>query len=446
MTTTAQPTKGRLFTALTKLADELCEKQAAAGHVKVGEPTPPDPKGPSGGSSHPSADVDNSAQPATEGERSRENAADVKADQGPPAVDNATAPGSQDDVQLNIGTQQSATGEDPATEDDYKGDKDDPGTTHPATTEDGEKYGSLTFKEARAKFVSTANAVLADLANGFGGKPTSIQAGVKQAAAAVQQPVASQPELTAQAAAGYSLAAALGLSKEAAQQSVMDVLAATIAEQEEAAGLLGNYLQAFAQKQAADDEVAEGEEAPADDTGPPKAGPPAGPGDAAAPAAGPGGPGGPAGPGGLEALLGGGGPTGPAEAAPMGGGEPSEDEALAELAAALDELGIPVEALLEAAGDAGGAGGAPDAAMAGPGGPGPGPGLGPGPGPMAGPPPGGELGPMSGPEKLGYCRKLASAVTRFRRAGKYQIKAATTPQQRQLRDAMKDHVRELLGL
>jgi hypothetical protein len=43
----------------------------------------------------------------------------------------------------------SATGEDPSVEDDYKGDKDDPGTEHPADAESvGEKYSSMQPKEA----------------------------------------------------------------------------------------------------------------------------------------------------------------------------------------------------------------------------------------------------------------------------------------------------------
>ena len=122
-------TRASLFDTLTALADEIPGiKQASArnkGRVKTAEASPPDPGGYQGKSTHPSADAPNSGQPAKEGERSAENTADVKADQGPPSVD-STAPntvGDQDKQQLNIGTNQSATGDDPAVEDDYK-DKD----------------------------------------------------------------------------------------------------------------------------------------------------------------------------------------------------------------------------------------------------------------------------------------------------------------------------------
>ena len=43
--------------------------------------------------------------------------------------------------------------------------------------------------------------------------------------------------------------------------------------------------------------------------------------------------------------------------------------------------------------------------------------------------------------------KLAQAVQQFKRSGKYQMgKAASTDRERILRDVMKGHVRELMGL
>ena len=42
--------------------------------------------------------------------------------------------------------------------------------------------------------------------------------------------------------------------------------------------------------------------------------------------------------------------------------------------------------------------------------------------------------------------KLAYAVRDFKLSGRYQLKAATTAASRELRDQMKGHVRELLGL
>ncbi|MHC4609493.1 MAG: hypothetical protein ACYS7M_04010 [Planctomycetota bacterium] len=305
--------KGALFTALRTLADEIQEEKTAAakGQTKAGEsPTPPDPGGYQGPSTHPTTGVDNSAQTASEGARSSENAADVKADQKSPSVDStaeATAgQDEQDSVQLNIGTQQSATGEDSSVEDDYKGTKDDPGTSHPATTEDGEKYGGLSFKQAQTESVKLANEILADFANGFGNQlaappaqpaiqppaktaesadpksrpetsapmtpaggsatgehvqPGGGSAGKKddkskeaglspevlqKAAAAVQasQPAAAGDKDQA-VEAGYELATMLGLDKEAARQGVQDCIAATIRDAQLDADLFGSYFTAF---------------------------------------------------------------------------------------------------------------------------------------------------------------------------------------------------------
>ncbi|MHC4176704.1 MAG: hypothetical protein ACYSWU_04315 [Planctomycetota bacterium] len=131
-----------------------------------------------GGSSHPSASVDDKTETAQEGARSSENTSDVKEDQGAPSVENTTAgtPGGQDSVQMNIGTNQSATGEDSSVEtSSAKGGKDDPGTqrgssTHPARTDndslDGGKYASLIEKAGKLEEVGrdlvAAIAVAAD--------------------------------------------------------------------------------------------------------------------------------------------------------------------------------------------------------------------------------------------------------------------------------------------
>lgn len=108
-----------------------------------------EPGGYGGKSTHPSTDVDDRTEGAQEGARSSENTADVKEDQGSSSVDSTApgTPGGQDSVQMNIGTHQSATGEDPAVEtESAKPGKDDPGSSHPARTDneslDGHKYAS----------------------------------------------------------------------------------------------------------------------------------------------------------------------------------------------------------------------------------------------------------------------------------------------------------------
>jgi hypothetical protein len=128
----------------------------------------------------------------------------------------------------------------------------------------------------------------------------------------------------------------------------------------------------------------------------------------------------PAAPAGMEAMMGGGG----GEEMPMEGA-PSEDEAVQELAMALEELGIPPEALLQAlseGGGMGGAGGADPAAAAG-------------------------AMPMEEP-KMAAARDLQAigrAVVNFKRAGRFQVKEARTKRSRELRDTMKQHVLELVN-
>ena len=205
------------LTALSELTANIGQaKQAAAngGHQKAaGDPIPADPGGYSGSSSHPTAHVDNHGQNVQEGARSAENERDVKEDQGAPSVNNASdmKPGIQDDVQLNIGTKQTATGEDPAVEDDYKGGKDDPGSTHPARTDnnalDGEKYASATISQCRDFHGELANSILADLAMGRGSQ-LGKQAAAQAAPAKPAQPASELDTAIKQAAAKAKAGAA----------------------------------------------------------------------------------------------------------------------------------------------------------------------------------------------------------------------------------------------
>lgn len=512
---TVNPQKGGLFAALHNLADEFdTEKQAAA-------PTPSDPGGYQGATTHPTKDIENRGQSASEGARSSENVADVNADQGAPGVNQASdaQAGQQDSVQLNIGTQQSATGEDPSVEDDYKGGKDDPGSTHPAKTDndslDGHKYASIA--EGVAAHTAIANAILADMANGQEltkealakaagkevpatqkeaaaecGTASEDSAGTLQPAAAgeaapekpTEQAAGEAPagqsmegektagelsslgtmlEKAARAVeagklaaedlhnnehlqAGYGLAKSLGLEKQAAQELVAHYLQNTIQDGYTDADRLGAYLTAF-QKQAMDGgspDDGEDHSQEGDDTSGANEAEGAGGETAGAAAEGGAAPmggapmgedpmgGDPMGGGGesLGDMLGGGAdPGGLAGGDPGMGGEPgmgagpSQEEALTQLIAALDELGVPLEELMNAGG-------------------------GPAGDPASGPD--GNMPPMEGgapaPPAMSEGMKLASAAKAFRRQGKYKFKAAEdgTPE-RKLRESMKSHVRELLG-
>lgn len=420
-----------LFAQLNALAEEISQSSVKAAAEKKAGPVPSDPGGYQGASSHPSVSVGNDVQDAPEGDRAREYEADIKDQQGALAVDNTpemSQDGRQDDVQLNINTNAKATGEDPAAEKDYKGTKDDPGTSHPAKTNDGEKYSSVSFKEARNQCSNLGNDILANLIN-FG------TANLKQAEMPAHLAAAlgkkkddgddddhkkhkgnlkgSQHKLDVdndgkiegsdlaalragkEAAynAGYELADALGIEKNAAEAAVREVCANTLREADEMADLLIGFLSAKQANADVVDEVAAGE----DHSSPEDAA--SGASDA------------PAAPAGMEEMM-----DGAPEGGEEMGGEPSDDEAVQELAMALEELGIPPEALLQAVaeGGMGGEGGMPD-----------------------------DAGPKIA--AANDLNAIGRAVVNFKRAGRFQVKEARTKRSRQLRDVMKQHVLELVN-
>lgn len=424
-----------LFAQLNALAEEISQGavKSAAQKKAEGGPTPADPGTYMGASSHPTAHVDNNVQKAETGARASEYEADIKKQQGALAVDNTPElpyEGRQDEVQQNIGTNVAATGEDPAAEHDYKGTKDDPGTSHPAKANDGEKYSSVTFKEARDRAAALGNEILAALLSAGAEKAAEMPAFLKDKAKAEPKGElkGNQHKLDvdndgkiegsdlkslregkeASFKAGYELAAALGMSKEAAEASVREVCANTLREADEMADLFIGYLSSKAAAADMGDEAAEGEDhsAPGDDES----------GAGAAPAAG-----GEA--GGLEGMMGGEDPG----AAPMGEGAPSEDEAVQELAMALEELGIPPEALISALQGEGGVGGGAAPAGAAD--------LGGAPAP--------EMAPKMA--SVNDLNSIGTAVINFKRSGKFQVKEARTKRSRQLRDIMKQHVLELVN-
>lgn len=419
-----------LFAQLNALADEISHgaEKSAAQKKAEGGPTPADPGTYTGASSHPTAHVDNNVQTATTGARASEYEADIKKQQGALAVDNTpemSYEGRQDEVQQNIGTNVAATGEDPAAEKDFKGDKDDPGTSHPAKANDGEKYSAVTFKEARDRAASLGNEILAALLSASTEKAAEMPAFLKDKAK--DKPSEAKGELKgnqhkldvdkdgkiegsdlkalregkeASFKAGYELAAALGMDKEAAEASVREVCANTLREADEMADLFIGFLSSKAAAADVSDEAAEGEDhsAPGDDD--------SGMGQAA--------PGGAEEAAGLEGMMGGEGEPGPMDA----GGAPSEDEAVQELAMALEELGIPPEALIHALHGEGGGDADPAGAE------------------MAGAPKTASVNDLN---------DIGTAVINFKRSGKFQVKEARTKRSRQLRDIMKQHVLELVN-
>lgn len=446
-----------LFAQLNALADEISKSPVKTAAEKAAGPTPSDPGGYAGASSHPSAHVDNDVQAATEGARSSEYEADIKKQQGVVGVNSTPElpqEGRQDDVQLNINTNAAATGEDPAAEKDYKGTKDDPGTSHPAKTNDGEKYSSVTFKEARDRAGALGNDILANIinfgSNKFNGEkaaemPAFLKAkidGKKDDDCDTKKPgglkgdqhkldvdndgkiegsdlASLRNDKAAAFNAGYELASVLGLSKEAAEASVREVCASTLREADEMADLFIGFAASKLAGADPTDEAAEGEDhsAPADAE--------SGMSDA---------PGGDAAPAGLEAMMSGeGGGMGeemPMEAAGPEAGAGGGDEAVQELAMALEELGIPPEALIQALSQGGGGGEGAEGAM-----------MGGAPGGM------GEEMPMEDAPKMAAAAldAIGREVVSYKRAGRFQVKEARTKRSRELRDSMKQHVIELLN-
>lgn len=401
-----------------------------------------------GETSHPSEGVDNNTQDEETGARYDENSADVKKDVPGQSVD-ATDPksgGDQDSKQFNIGTTQSATGEQPSVEDDYKSDKDDPGTEHPMNADDvGEKYSAMSLKNLLKVAENKANNILADLAVDVAKDNTQT---VQQKAAAVKAAAPAPAQKSpVSATAGYD-AATLSANME---KVAADFIAQTIRDADLDADLVGAYCHSYyngRMKRAADESVeGESHEDPAaGGEGPP----PEGAGE-----------GGEGGEGGGADVLGALGAAG-ADAPPMGGdggGDPgaggaggpgggmSQEQALQELAMALQELGISPEELAQLAQQSGGAGGGMGGAMGGGmgGPPGGAMGGGMGGGMAAGPPMGGAGGEPTGPPPGAEGAKLASAVKRFKLAGKFKVEEAKTAAQRQARDQIKDYIREITG-
>ena len=97
--------KKNLFDSLNSLVEVIGQQKTAAGN-------PPDPGSIGGATSHPVANLDNGCKPTSTGARASEYESDIKKDQGAPGVDSAaemSVGNEQDSVQMNIGTNQSAT-------------------------------------------------------------------------------------------------------------------------------------------------------------------------------------------------------------------------------------------------------------------------------------------------------------------------------------------------
>lgn len=468
-------TTAGLFDRMESLLTQVGQEKAAAEKQGM-----KDPGGHEGQSSHPSVvspeDAGELPQPAPEGFQSSDNSSTLK-EQTPstpdskPEVTPESAP-KQDEVQLGQGVDKAKpTGEDPSNERTDKGDKEDPpdpgsptfqgGTDHPASGDFGDKYSSWTPE--RVKKASTdellklsvdlGNELTADIANGFmsNGKPAadgqpSANGRTKNAMKVKHHcstchndfegdscpgcgyKAASATDPAAAAQTGYNAAASQGQPTEQEKRAAQ-VIESVVKHAQHQADLVVDYLNRETErlkKEAMEGEDPTGGQAEGEDHG------------SEEPAGGEEGGGGPppeeGGGGGGEDLLAamgggdmGGGMGGGLGAPPPEMGGMDQDAALQQLAMALVELGIPLEALAAAAGGGGGMegglGGAPPPDLGGGGAPPP-------------PDPGMEVA-------AGV--KLAAAVERFKRAGKFRFEECKTAAERKVRNYMKGYVRELIG-
>lgn len=465
--------RNQVFAHLRDFFDEIDgEKRAAA--TKVADSPKSEPGSIGGETTHPSKNVDDRLIDEQTGSRYSENTSDVKENVGKPAVENAPTyswegkgSGKQMEHQVQIGVNHAPTGEAPSTERDFKGDKEDPGTTSVMKADDGQKYGSWDFRKLASAFSGLSNEVLADIGNGklvekkaapgdgqvhSRGQthkvqhPQSVAAAPPPAAGAAGEPPAAEQagdeETEKAAAAGYQLAAALGLDDAGADGHVAGMIEQIIKEAQAHADLTAQFMDSFAHtiKRANDPGGSEGEDHSA-------------PGDEAS---------------GANAAAGTDlGPGGPPGGDPGGGQDPLEiiaqlpPEELQQLAAMIQSGGLGGAG----GGGAGGPGGLGGGPGGGPGGPPPGAG-GPPPG-AGGPPPGAggdptdnlngamhEMGvtpemiegaaPKVAADQRQTLLKIARTIRDRRLAGKLGYKLASTPQEQQMRAEFRQYLSEII--
>lgn len=279
---TKQAAKLSIEALLRQIAEQTTKAGAESAAAAAGE------------SSHASEEVDDNTQPAKEGPRAQENTKDVKKQQGEASVDSTddAAPGGQDAAQLNIGTRQSATGEDPKVEaDSAKDTKDDPGSSFPARTDnaelDGRKYAEYVLQMTE-KVAALGNDLLARLATESHDllKQSEEHCGDKKEEEKKTQggdnagdcPDCDKKAVDASAAGALLADAALNAAelpdaKQAEQALVASALTETIAEAYDAAEKVAAYLdQYFAtlaeEQKKAEDAPSEGrDEGPAGEEG-----------------------------------------------------------------------------------------------------------------------------------------------------------------------------------
>jgi hypothetical protein len=406
----------------TQQVKAASSKKRAEAHTEAGSYE--------GGTSHPVKSVDDSTSDAHEGARSAENTSDVKKQVPAGGVDSApNKTPKQQKQQFDVGITSAATGEDPSHEDDYKGTKDDPGTSHPAKTEDGEKYSSMSFERLKELTEKKANALIAGISVAvkeaeLHGNQDKLDVNPKDGKITGSDLKAlrdrkghTAQEMKKATAIGYDQAVEAGVPaaedynaffKQASENMLRGAL--------EAASVTGQYLTAFNQQLATKLAEEEGGEEPekGESESHEKSESPAH--ESAEDAGG-------EGLGLDEADMAG------MEGGAPGGGMGGEEGSIDELLAALAEMGVSPEEVMAALG-------------------GEGAGL-----EAGGLPPGAEMGlPPEAAPKMAAARKtnnqvagLMKAAKSRARSGKFRISEAKTAGQRQLREEIKKCIAEIVG-
>ena len=375
-TKTARDTLATIEQWLDEVGVKAAEANTEAG--SIGGPT-----------THPIKSVKDNTEAPNEGARSKENSKDVKEDQGKPSVDatpEAKAKKGEDTAsgdQVQIGTKKAPTGEDPAAEtESTKPGKEDPGSSHPARTDNNELNGgkyafdldTAPLEKLAEAMKELGNGICADLVTdqekaacndgkGDGSMhPAATGDRVPPAKEAPQgmpekKSNAIDPKLAEQYGWGVAAMLSGNFDKKAADATVQEALAEIVKVAEDDADNVITYLQKY-YKQA--------------DGGTPPMGGSGGPGEDPLTAAMAGGGAGPAGAAGaMGAGPGAGGPPGAAAGGPPGaggaGGPGGEQISPEELMQLLQSMGVTPEELEQVLAEeqGGGAGGPPGAGGAG---------------------------------------------------------------------------------
>ncbi len=282
--------------------------QQIGGQIKSAE-AHTEPGSIGGETGHPVKDVDDKTEAAQTGDRASENESDVKEDQGEAGVDStpeakaaahvsrllkgastpkaltpgnqtgkkllrkqaeggaAATPGSAADDQLQIGTNKQPTGDDPANETgSAKGGKEDPGTDHPARTDndalEGGKYAydqSTPLEKIAADIKMLGDRICTRIYNSLEQPATGYGGRAGHGEKAAGDPVFGDAHLAYQA--GDELAAILNgtLDKQAADRMVHRSLAEIIKTGSDDADRYAAYMFELANQEEQLRKAAEGE-------------------------------------------------------------------------------------------------------------------------------------------------------------------------------------------